>query len=193
MSSWQTKSSKVVYENPWIIVHEDKVVMPNGKDGLYGYIDATSDSVYIVPVDDQGHTYLIQQERYTTKKKLWEVPAGKTDGEPYELAAKRELLEETGLRAKEIKVLSEVQAAASTTTFKGAVCVATGLTQITEQLDASEGILAKKKILLQDAVAMIMRQEIINSPSITALLMTQEYLRNKDQHPDNSTKESDKL
>lgn len=175
MADWQTKSSRIVYENPWIVVHEDEVIMPNGKSGIYGYVEATSNSVYVVPVDSDGYTYLIQQKRYTTKRASWEVPAGKTDGEPYVQAAQRELLEETGWQAKHIEILSEVQAAASTTTFVGAVCVATGLTKITEQLDEGEGILAVKKVLLSDAIDMIMKKEIINGPSITALFMAKRF------------------
>ena len=45
MSSWQTKSSRKVYENPWIIVKEDEVIMPNGKDGLFGVVSSKSDAV----------------------------------------------------------------------------------------------------------------------------------------------------
>lgn len=177
MSQWQTKSSKIVYENPWIIVHEDKVMMPDGKDGIYGYVEAKSDSVYIVPIDEQGNTYLIQQNRYTTKTKSWEIPAGATDDESYEQAAQRELLEETGLQAKHVQVLSEVQASASTTSFVGAVCIATKLDKVSDKLDEGEGILAVKKLPLQEAIDMIMRKEIVNSPSITALFMAKEYLK----------------
>ena len=179
MSEWQTKSSKVVYKNPWMIVHEDEVVMPNGKDGIYGYVEAASNSVYVVPIDDEGNTYLIQQKRYTTKQIRWEVPAGATDKEPYEKAAKRELLEETGLKAGHIAVLSETQAAANLTTFVGAVCLATQLTRVSDELDTSEGILAYRKLPLQEAIDMIMTGEIINGPSITSLFMGKEHLSRK--------------
>lgn len=176
MSMWQTKSSKIVYENPWIIVHEDEVVRPNGEDSVYGHVEARSNSVYIVPIDEQGNTYLIQQNRYTTKTKSWEVPAGATDGESYEQAARRELLEETGLQAGHIQILSEVQASASVTSFVGAVCIATKLEKVSDKLDEHEGILAVKKLPLQEAINMIMRKEIVNGPTIAALFMAKEYL-----------------
>src|SRR6266542_5506246 len=97
---WQTKSSKIVYENPWMRVFEDQVIMPNGSDGMYGYVESKSDSVYVVPIDDEGYTYIVEQQRYTTKQLSWECVAGRNEGDDPETAAKRELLEETGIRAK---------------------------------------------------------------------------------------------
>lgn len=72
MASWQTKSSKIVYENPYIVVHEDQVVKPDGTDGIYGYMDSKSHSITVVPVDDEGNTWIVQQERYTLKRTTWE-------------------------------------------------------------------------------------------------------------------------
>lgn len=76
---------------------------PDGKGGLYGWIESKSQSVFVVPVDDNGYTYIINQERYTRKKFSWEGVAGRTDGEPYDVAAKRELLEETGISKQDYR------------------------------------------------------------------------------------------
>ena len=83
------------------------------------------------------------------------------------------------MQATKIEILSEVQAAASTTTFVGAVCVATGLERVSETLDKDEGIIACRKVSFSEAIDMIMSGEIINGPSITALMIVNEYLRRK--------------
>jgi len=58
-------------------------------------------SAVVMPVDDQQRILLVRQYRLPAQRKLWELPAGKVDdGETALAAAKRELREETGLRAK---------------------------------------------------------------------------------------------
>jgi 8-oxo-dGTP pyrophosphatase MutT (NUDIX family) len=177
VTRWQTTSSKVVYENPWIKVHEDTTITPDGKDGLYGWIESKSQSVFVVPIDDDGFTYIINQERYTRKKFSWEGIAGRTDGEPYDVAAKRELLEETGVRANKITVLTEIEIANGVTSFSGAICLARDLQETNEKIDAAEGISEVKKLPLTEVVNMIMRGEIVDSQTIAATFMAMEYLR----------------
>lgn len=162
-----------------MVVHEDQVIMPNGKDGLYGYIDFRGDSVFIVPVDDEGDTYLIQQERYVTKMTNWEIPAGGTDGQSYEDAAKRELLEEASVKASSIKVINEFYLANGIASFKGAICLATDLEKTTQQLDETDGILAVRKIPLTKVRDMILGGEITDGPTITAVLTVMAYLDNQ--------------
>lgn len=175
MSIWQTISSKVVYENPWMIVHKDRVVMPNGKDGIYGYVDSKSDSVYVVPIDDEGNTYIVSQERYTVKHETWECVAGRIDEDSIEEAAKRKLLEETGLSAKSITVLRDVQVANGMATFKSTFCIATGLQQASKALDPEDGILGIKKLPLASLPSRILSGEIECSQSIAAFFMAIAY------------------
>jgi len=176
VSAWQTKTSKVVYENPWMIVHEDMVIMPNGKDGMYGYVDSKSDSVYVVPVDEDGNTYIVQQERYTIKKMTWECVAGRMDNDDIETAVKRELLEETGVQAETITPMNTVQVANGIATFKSTFCLARGLTKVSDVLDAADGIYAAKKLPLSEVKEKILNGEITCSQSIAAFLMAMAYL-----------------
>ena len=176
MSSWQTKSSRKVYENPWIIVKEDEVIMPNGKDGLFGVVSSKSDAVFVIPVDSQGNTYLVQQERYTTQELAWQVVAGRVDeGETEEAAAKRELLEEAGLEAQKVTLLSKARTAIGITTFRSTVLLAEDLIENTASFDASE-IQAIKKLPLDSALDMIRTGEIATTESIAALFLAKDYL-----------------
>ena len=63
-------------------------------------------SAVMMAVDDKNRVLLVRQYRLPANQSLWELPAGKTDeGESVQQAAKRELIEETGVRAKKWKKL----------------------------------------------------------------------------------------
>jgi 8-oxo-dGTP pyrophosphatase MutT (NUDIX family) len=164
-----------VYENPWIFVHEDTVVSPDGKDGLYGVVESKSESVFVVPLDDDNNTYIVQQEHYTTRELAWQCVAGRTDGEPIEVAARRELLEEAGLEASSITVLAHARTASGISTFKSNICLARGLKSNMSFFDKGE-ITAIKKIPLATAQEMILNGEIAATESIAAFLLAMTYL-----------------
>lgn len=176
MKHWQTKSSEVKYENPWISVREDKVIRPDGSDGVYGVVSAHTPGVFIVPVDEEGNTYINLQERYTNGIESWETPAGATDGDPIIEAAKRELLEETGLEAREIIEISKIYPAVGYSSAYGIVCIATGLKKITNNLDPIDGILELRKLPLNEVKEMIVRGEITDGVTISAVLTVIAYL-----------------
>lgn len=180
MSGWKTKASKVVYENPWMIVREDEIVMPSGKDGLYGVVESKSPGVFVVPIDSEGYTRVVRQEHYTTREMSWQCVAGRTDGEAVEVAAKRELLEEAGLHAGSIHILSRARTAEGMTTFQSTICLATDLTPDTSNFDSNE-ISEVKKVSVVDVKKMIMQGEIANTESIAAFLMAIEYYERKGQ------------
>ena len=97
--NWKKVNSKIVYSNPWIKVHEDEVVMPNGKESVYGYLEKPA-GCFVIALDDDENIYLVKQYRYTLKKAILELPAGTVDGDDITDRAKAELLEETGLLRK---------------------------------------------------------------------------------------------
>lgn len=176
MSLWEKLSSRIAYENSWMRVHEDRVINPAGQEVIYGYCESKSPSVYVVPVDEAGNTYIVKQYRYTIGKESWECVAGRTDGEPAEAAAKRELLEEAGIEAEEIIKLGTVNIANGISTFQSTFCIAQGITKVTDELDKTDGILEAKKISLSDVRKKILAGEIQCSQSIAAFLMVIAYL-----------------
>lgn len=177
-STWQTKTSRVVYENDWISVREDEVITPDGKDGLYGVVDSKDESVFVVPIDEDNNTFIVQQERYTTQELAWQCVAGRTDGEPTEQAAKRELLEEAGLEAESITILSHTRSAAGISTFKGNICIARDLHVNMEFFDKTE-ITQVKKVSLSTVRDMILDGEINSTESISAFFVVMTYLENE--------------
>ncbi|MCL5666762.1 MAG: NUDIX hydrolase [Patescibacteria group bacterium] len=105
---WKTIKPKTVFKNKWISVSEDRVIKPNGEKGTYTVVH-THPSVFIVAVNPRDQIYLIRQWRYPTGVNSWELPGGSTDGKNPLAAAKKELWEETNLKAKKWKKLGTFQ------------------------------------------------------------------------------------
>jgi ADP-ribose pyrophosphatase len=87
-------------------------------------------SAVMMAVDDKKRVMLVRQYRLPANQALWELPAGKTDeGENVLQAAKRELIEETGLRAKKWKKLVSFFPSPGYVEEKMTIFLATDLTQ----------------------------------------------------------------
>src|ERR1700760_2874642 len=97
---WQITSSEEIYDNPWINVTEYQVINPSGNPGIYGKVHFKNRAIGIVPLDDEMNTYLVGQYRFVLGAYSWEIPEGGAPlgSDPLD-TAKRELLEETGLKA----------------------------------------------------------------------------------------------
>lgn len=73
---------------------------------IHRLIVEASGAAVVLPLDGEGRILLVRQYRHPALESLWELPAGKIDaGETPLQCAKRELIEETGLRAKQWKKL----------------------------------------------------------------------------------------
>jgi 8-oxo-dGTP pyrophosphatase MutT (NUDIX family) len=108
MKNWQTIKRRRIYQNPWITVREDIVLRPDGSVGRYGIVEA-NDAASIVAIQDNG-LCLVQQYRPSWGKRVWELPCGGIHkGESGLRAAKRELLEESGITAKKWKRLGLIE------------------------------------------------------------------------------------
>ena len=74
--SWKKISSRVIWENDWMRVLEDDVINPGGGRNQYGHVHFKNRAVAIVPLDEDGNTWLVGQHRYTLDAWSWEFPMG---------------------------------------------------------------------------------------------------------------------
>jgi 8-oxo-dGTP pyrophosphatase MutT (NUDIX family) len=170
VGGWKTQSSQCVYENPWIKVCHEEVTTPGGGDGIYGVIHFKNTAIGVVPLDEEGNTWLVKQSRYTLNEYTWEIPEGGCPaGEHLLDAAKRELEEEVGLCAKDWRPLLEMHLSNSVTDERCMIYVARDLYPGVQQLEATEDI-EVKKLPVQEAIAMVMRGEITDAVSVAGLL-----------------------
>jgi 8-oxo-dGTP pyrophosphatase MutT (NUDIX family) len=97
---WKTISITQVYDNPWIRLEQHDIINPVGKSGIYGKVHFKNRAMAIIPIDQEGNTWLIGQYRYPLDVYSWEIPMGGGPiGKDLLESAKRELKEETGLSA----------------------------------------------------------------------------------------------
>lgn len=166
----KTLSTQPVYNNDWIKVEEHKVINPAGKPGLYGKVSFKNQAVGIIPLDEEGNTWLVGQFRYTLNEWSWEIPMGGSPGKEDKIkTALRELKEETGLKAGEITELLHLHPSNSITDEQGYVYLATDLSEGVQQLEDTEKDMQIKKLALDEAVQMAANGEITDAISVAGL------------------------
>lgn len=102
---WKTISTKIVYKNQWLRLREDTVIRPDGKKGEYSIVERPPVN-FVIALDEKESIFFIKEYRYPIKKTILQLPAGTTDkNDDYLSSAKKELFEETGIRAKNWKKL----------------------------------------------------------------------------------------
>ncbi|MEQ8323274.1 MAG: NUDIX hydrolase [Vicingaceae bacterium] len=170
---WITKTSKKIYQNPWIELTEHQVVHPGGKDGIYGVVHFKNKAVAIIPLDEEYNTWLVGQYRYTLKQFSWEIPEGgsKLDIDPL-LGAQRELKEETGITAKDWKEILNVDLSNSVTDETGVTYIAKDLSFGQAEPDEDEK-LEIKKLPFSKVYEMAMSGEITDCLAVASIFKTQ--------------------
>ena len=167
---WQKLSSTVVYENDWLRLLEDRVISPGGGHYDYAHVHFRNTAVAVLPLDDDGNTWLVGQERYTLGQYSWELPMGGAPaGEEPLAAAQRELREETGLVAGDWTEILRLHTSNSITDELGIVYVARELTAGEAAPDETER-LEVRKVPLDAAVDMARRGGITDAICVAALL-----------------------
>lgn len=146
----------------------DTVRLPNGHTSTREYIVHPGAAV-ILPVFDNGDVLLERQHRYPCRRDFIEVPAGKLDPNETPIAcAKRELIEETGYEAREMKFLFEFYPAIGYCDEIMYFFLATGLDHVGHARDHDE-FLEILRIPFDEAMNMIRRGEICETKTVTAL------------------------
>jgi 8-oxo-dGTP pyrophosphatase MutT (NUDIX family) len=172
---WRVRSSRIAYENPWIRVRHDEVVTPTGSDGLYGVVEVRP-AVGIVPLTPGGDVYLVGQHRYPHGVFSWEIPEGAArDGEEPEVAAQRELREETGLAAGRWTPLGTMHTSNCIMDETAHFFLAEDLTEGDPNPDPTE-LLEVRRVPFDRAMAMVRDGTIQDGMSIVALYRVSERL-----------------
>jgi 8-oxo-dGTP pyrophosphatase MutT (NUDIX family) len=167
---WKKLSTRHIYDNPWIRIEEDKVVRPDGVEGIYGRVHMKNKAIGIVAIDACENIWLVGQYRYTLKEYSWEIPTGGGPADEDNLtSAKRELKEETGLTAGKWTEILRIHTSNSITDEEGFVYLAEDLTEGDTDFDATE-VIQVRNVPLHKAVRMVMDNEITDSLSIAGIL-----------------------
>ncbi len=170
-------SRRVVYRGPIFWVTSERVIEPSGVKVLREIVRHTG-SVVILATIDGTHEPLVlleRQYRYAAESYLWELPAGRIDkGEKPLPAAKRELLEETGYRAKSWKKILKFYASPGFVAEPMSVYWARGLKAGPAQPEADE-VIEQELIPLSKVVQMVDTGEIRDAKTIAGVLWLEHH------------------
>ena len=174
---WKTVSTKEIYNNPWIHVREDEVINPAGGNGIYGVVSFKNKAIGIIPVDENGFTYLVGQYRYSLNEYSWEIPmgGGPMPQEPL-VSAQRELKEETGYTAASWEMIMRIHTSNSVTDEEGFIFLAKELTAGETEFEDTED-LQIRKVHISEAVEMAYDGRITDAISIAGLLKVARLLK----------------
>jgi 8-oxo-dGTP pyrophosphatase MutT (NUDIX family) len=166
---WQILSSKEQYDNNWIKVTEYDVINPNGGKGIYGKVHFKNLAIGIVALDEQMNIYLVGQYRFPLDQYSWEIPEGGgiLGTDPLE-SAKRELLEETGLKAKEWSLILKMHLSNCVSDEYALIYLARQLEQHAPMPEETEQLIIRK-ISFEEAWQMTDKGLITDSMSVAAI------------------------
>ncbi|GEM66949.1 NUDIX hydrolase [Sphingobacterium mizutaii NBRC 14946 = DSM 11724] len=142
MEKWKTIDSKYIIQRPWATLRVDKLEMPNGNIKEEYYVLEYPTWVNMVALTEDNQVIFVKQYRHGAGKIMVELPAGVVeDNEDPEIAARRELLEETGYAFDDISYVCELFANPATSGNITYTYLLTGGRKVQEQeLDPSEDI-----------------------------------------------------
>lgn len=164
------KASEEIYDGVILHVYKDTVELPDGNSStreLVRHVGAAA----VVAVTDDGKVIVEKQFRYPFNEVLTEIPAGKLDSkeeDPLD-AAKRELLEETGITADDWTDLGIFYPTVAYTDEKIWLYLARNLHYGEQKLDEHE-FLNVEKVPLEELVEAIMADKIRDGKTQVAIL-----------------------
>jgi len=171
-------ASRIVYENRWMRVREDRVRRADGSDGIFGVVEKP-DFALIVPRADDGGLWVVEQFRYPVGARYCEFPQGSWEEQPDvepELLARAELREETGLQAGELRHLGHLYEAYGYSEQGFDVWLATDLRARSADRSPEERGMRASKLSRDDWNAMLVDGRVKDAPSLAAygLLLLEE-------------------
>lgn len=172
----KTVDRKQIYQGKIIKVESVTVELQNGKQAARDIVIHPGAAV-VIPITEDGELYLVRQYRKPLERTLLELPAGKLDSnECPEECARRELKEETGLDADNIKYLISIHTTPGFCNEEIHIFVATGLHQGEIHTDEDEFIISEK-LPVSKLVNMVLNREITDAKSIIGIFLAEKILK----------------
>jgi 8-oxo-dGTP pyrophosphatase MutT (NUDIX family) len=167
---WTTLSSESVYESPWIGLTKHNVLNPNGNPAIYSVVHFKNLAIGILPLDKDYNTYIVGQFRFPINQYSWEMPegGGHLDVPPLE-SAKRELHEETGIKAEKWTKIQEMHLSNSVSDEFCILYVAQDLSYGEAEPEDDEK-LEVRKLHFDELYKMVQNGEVTDSMTVAGVL-----------------------
>lgn len=148
---------------------EEEATLPNGRRVRVRVVRHPG-AVAVIPIDDRGRVLLVRQYRPTIGRWLVEVPAGNLEpGESPEECARRELLEEVGVEARELFKVMELYLAPGYSDEVLHVFIAKGLS-FKEARPAEDEVIEVVEASVEELVEKALRGELMDAKTVASIL-----------------------
>ena len=166
----RTTATRIVYENRWMRLREDAIVLQDGSPSIYGVIEK-ADFAIIAAVEN-GMIHLVEQYRYPVKGRFWELPQGSWEDapgtDPLELA-RAELREETGLTAETMLHVGHLFECYGYSNQGFDIYLAQGLTEGEARREHTEQDMISRAFPVDEVLAMISGGAIKDAATVATL------------------------
>ncbi len=167
---WTAGPPRRVHENPWFAADVYRGVAPTGVEAAYYLLHYQNAAIGVVPLHEDGAITLVGQWRFPFRRYSWELPEGGAPlGEAPEEGARRELREEVGLLAAEMRPILTMQLSNASSDEVAYLYLATGLTPTETERDATEA-LAVARVPFPEALEAATSGAIADALTVASLL-----------------------
>jgi ADP-ribose pyrophosphatase len=176
MAEWETLDRRFLWQSGWYNLRQDRLRTPAGDEFTYTLVDHPG-AVWVVPITADGHIVLVRQYRYTVDDWCYEVPAGGlSPGLTPEEVARRELLEEVGGEAAEMRYVGQFYTSNGISNEVAYVYLATGVELGDTRREPTE-LMEIRLVSVEEALRMAREGDISDGPSALALLWCERLLQ----------------
>lgn len=139
--AWRNDSVETLFENPWLRLTRHEATAPTGTPADYVVARPRNLACGVLPIHSDGTVTLVGQARFALMNYSWEMPEGGVPvNEDPLVGVQRELLEETGLVARDWREVLRMELSNSITDERAIAWLAWDLTQTDARPDPTEVI-----------------------------------------------------
>jgi ADP-ribose pyrophosphatase len=172
----ETLDSHYLWQSPWYSLRQDRLRAPGGREYTYTVVEHPG-AAWVVPVTTDGQIVLIWNYRHPVQTWCYEVPAGGlSPGLTPEEAARRELSEEVGGAAADLRYVGQFYTSNGISNEVACVYLATGV-ELGESHREPTELMQVHLVPVAEAMRMAREGEISDGPSALALLWCEPLLQ----------------
>lgn len=173
MEDYKRVNRTLIHKGQIVDFYNDTMQLPDGRLVDWDYIHHKG-AAAIVPVDHEGNIIMVRQYRNAPERYTLEIPAGGLNANEDRMeAAIRELEEETGYQASEVRHLLDLYTTVAFCNELISIYYTTNITPAKQHLDEDEFVEIERHSL-EDLVAMILNGQIQDAKTIAAILAYKE-------------------
>jgi len=176
--AWERLRSERLFETPYFALRSDRLRLPDGAIKDPYYVVERPDAVIVFPLTRDGEVVLVSQYRPPLERMELGLPAGLVEeGEKPEVAARRELIEETGYSGGEWEELGALASSPSLKDNWAYLFLARGAEETSEPDPDEHELVEVVRVGVEDLHGLIQTGEIVSSSGVAAVMLALERLK----------------